>query len=438
MANVVIVGAQWGDEGKGKVVDNLAQFANAMVRYGGGNNAGHTVVVKGEKTILHLVPSGVLHPGKICILGNGVVVDPGVLLEELDILRKKGIRLTNKTFFISDRAHIIMPYHRRIDTAREKSKKGRIGTTGRGIGPAYEDKMARCGFRFSDLLNPGHFREKLRVILREKNVYLRYVLKEPGFAYREILDAYAEYGRRLKPYVADTSRLIHELIARNKQILFEGAQGTLLDIDHGTYPYVTSSSAGIGGVLTGCGIGPGSVDAIIGVIKAYTTRVGGGPFPTELHDSVGEHLQREGMEYGSTTGRPRRCGWFDAVAGRYSIRINGMTQLALTKLDILTGLDSIKICVGYRIGKKVVSDMPSDLSLLEMAKPVYHSAPGWKEDIRGARSLKELPRKAVEYIRYLEKLMGIPFGFVSVGPQRNQSIIVKNPFETCNSDRGLL
>ena len=432
MANVVIIGAQWGDEGKGKIVDYLAQFADATVRYAGGNNAGHTVVVRGERTILHLVPSGVLHPGKICILGNGLVVDPGVLLEEMDLLRKKGIRLTSKTFFISERAHLIMPYHRRIDTAREKSKKGRIGTTGRGIGPAYEDKMARCGFRFADVLTAESFREKLKIILQEKNAYLRYILKEPGFGYREVLEQYSEYGRRLKPYITDTSRQIHELIARRKHILFEGAQGTLLDIDHGTYPFVTSSSAAVGGVLTGCGIGPRSIDEIVGVIKAYTTRVGGGPFPTELHDVVGAHLQREGKEYGATTGRPRRCGWFDAVAGRYSMRINGMTQLALTKLDILTGLDSIKICVGYRIGRKVVTEMPSDPSRLEKALPVYDAIPGWKQDIREARSLDELPRNAVRYIRYLETLMGIPFGFISVGPQRDESIIVRDPFEGCN------
>ena len=433
MANVVIVGAQWGDEGKGKIVDYLAEFADATVRYAGGNNAGHTVVVRGEKTILHLVPSGVLHPGKICILGNGVVIDPRVLLEELDLLRKKGIRLTRKTFFISERAHVIMPYHRRIDAAREKVKKAKIGTTGRGIGPAYEDKMARIGFRFSELLNPGHFEERLRTILREKNTYLRYVLKEPGFQFRDLFKEYVEYGRQLKPYVTDISRLIRVLVAGRKQILFEGAQGTLLDIDHGTYPYVTSSSAAVGGVLTGCGIGPASVHEVIGVVKAYTTRVGGGPFPTELHDTVGERLQREGMEYGATTGRPRRCGWFDAVAGRHSAQINGMTHLALTKLDILTGLDPVKVCEGYRIGKKEVHEFPSDPSLLEAAQPVYRSVPGWTESIKDARSVKELPRNTVNYIRYLERLMGIPFGFISVGPQRDHSIVLMNPFETCNA-----
>jgi len=432
MANVAIIGGQWGDEGKGKVVDYLSEFSDATVRYAGGNNAGHTVVVNETKTILHLIPSGVLHPGKTCIIGNGVVIDPKVLLEEMALLRKMGVALGSERFFISDRAHLIMPYHRRIDAAREKAKKTRLGTTGRGIGPAYEDKMARCGFRVSDLLDADRFEERLKSVLREKNAYLRYVLREPGFRYREILEEYLRYGRRLKPYVTDVSGLLHRLMAQRKQILFEGAQGTLLDIDHGTYPYVTSSNAGVGGVLSGCGVGPSCIDEIVGVVKAYTTRVGGGPFPTELRDGPGEYLQREGMEYGATTGRPRRCGWFDAVAARYSVRVNGMTQLALTKLDILTGLDPLKICVGYRIKKKIVSEMPPEHWVLEQAEPVYKSVPGWKQDIREARSLEELPAGAQAYVKTLEDLMGIPFGFVSVGPRRNQSIVLRNPFDGCN------
>ncbi len=429
MANVVVVGVQWGDEGKGKVVDYLARFSDATVRYAGGNNAGHTVVVKHKKTILHLVPSGVLHPGKTCIIGNGVVIDPSVLLEEITLLRRMGVWLDRTNFFVSDRAHLIMPYHRKIDIAREKTKTTKIGTTGRGIGPAYEDKMARCGFRVSELLSPEAFKDKLRVVVQEKNAYLRHVLGETGFRYRDILEEYLAYGKKLKPHITDVARLMHQLIQEKKHILFEGAQGTLLDIDHGTYPYVTSSSAAVGGVMTGCGISPRCVDEIVGVVKAYTTRVGSGPFPTELLDSPGEYLQREGMEYGATTGRPRRCGWFDAVAARYSVRINGMTQLALTKLDILTGLDPVKICVSYRINGRVVSDMPSDTSLLAKARPMYEELPGWREDIREARSLEELPDNARAYVRRLEEHMGVPFCFISVGPQRDQTIVLKNPFQ---------
>jgi adenylosuccinate synthase len=429
MQSVVVLGAQWGDEGKGKIVDYLAQYADAVVRYAGGNNAGHTVVVDGEKTILHLIPSGVLHPGKIGVLGNGMVIDPAVLLMEMERLRLKGIRLTPGNFFISDRAHLILPYHRHIDAAREirKGRKTKIGTTGRGIGPAYEDKMARTGLRFSELLNPKLFEERLRSALSEKNAYLKHVLKQPGFSLSAVLEEYLDHGRHLRRFVADTSILLDRLFREGKRILLEGAQGTLLDIDHGTYPFVTSSNAGIGGVLSGCGIGPSRLGGITGVIKAYTTRVGEGPFPTELKDSVGEHLRREGAEYGSTTGRPRRCGWFDAVVGSYSVRVNGLTRMALTKLDTLTGLDPIRICVGYRKGRKTLTDFPSDLSVVERARPVYEDLPGWKENIQDARSLSDLPRNTVRYIRRLEKLLGVPFYFVSVGPQRQQSIVLENP-----------
>ena len=358
MNSVVVVGAQWGDEGKGKVVDYFAKQANTIVRYAGGNNAGHTIVVKGETTILHLIPSGVLHKGKVGVLGNGMVVDPAVLLQEMEGLAKKGIKLTSKNFFISERAHLIMPYHRRIDLAREKAKtkKGKIGTTGRGIGPAYEDKANRDGIRFVDLLNEEVFEERLRAALKEKNAYLKHVFKEPGFSLSAVRKEYLGYAKRLKRYVTDVSLLLDGMLVKGKRILFEGAQGTLLDIDHGTYPFVTSSNAGVGGVLAGCGVAPYFLEEIVGVIKAYTTRVGGGPFPTELDDAVGEHLRREGAEYGATTGRARRCGWFDAVVGRYGVRVNGFTGLALTKLDTLTGLDPIRICTGYRVGRKRITE----------------------------------------------------------------------------------
>jgi len=430
MQSLVIVGAQWGDEGKGKIVDFVAQDADVVVRYAGGNNAGHTVVVKGKKTILHLLPSGVLHRGKIGVLGNGMVVDPAVLLEEIQGLRDRRIALTPRNFFISERAHLIMPYHRRIDTARERltSPKRRIGTTGRGIGPAYEDKAHRCGFRVGDLLNPEAFEIKLRAVLQEKNAYLKNVLGEGGFAFSQVFAEYVEYGRLLARFVTDTSLLLDGFFARGKKVLFEGAQGTLLDIDHGTYPFVTSSNAGAAGVLSGCGVGPGRLQGILGVIKAYTTRVGEGPFPTELFDAAGEHLQREGQEFGATTGRPRRCGWFDTVVGRYSVRINGLNRMALTKLDTLTGLNPVRICTGYKTGRKVVHAFPADLSLLEGAKPVYEEMPGWTEDITGARRLEELPRNTLRYLRRLEKLLEVPFSFVSLGPQREQTIVLESPF----------
>jgi adenylosuccinate synthase len=429
MQSLAIVGAQWGDEGKGKVVDYLAQYADVVVRYAGGNNAGHTVVVKGRKTILHLLPSGVLHPGNIGVLGNGMVVDPAVLLNEMDELRKRKIVLTPKNLFISDRAHLILPYHKRIDVAREKLKsKNKIGTTGRGIGPAYEDKVNRCGIRFSDLLNAELFGEKLRATMREKNAYLKNVLREPGFSAAEVLKEYLGYRERLRRYVTDTSVLLNRMLAEGRKVLFEGAQGTLLDVDHGTYPFVTSSNSGVGGLFSGCGLGPFSLQSILGVIKAYTTRVGEGPFPTELKDDVGAHLRREGDEFGATTGRPRRCGWFDAVVGRYSVRVNGFTGLALTKLDTLTGLDPIRICTGYRVGGRVLTEFPSDLRALEKTVPVYEDLPGWSQKIQAARQLRDLPRATLRYLKRLESLLGAPFAFVSVGPQRDETIVLQNPF----------
>ncbi len=431
MSNVVIVGAQWGDEGKGKIVDYLTRYVQMTVRCQGGNNAGHTVVVRGEKTILHLVPSGVLHRGVHCVLGNGVVVDPAVLLGEIDSLKARGYLRDDRKFHISDRAHLIMPYHKTIDLARERRLgKGKIGTTGRGIGPAYEDKMARRGIRFCDLLSETALREKLRSVLAEKNAYLRDVLGEKSMRAGPILRKYKEYAERLGRYVTDTSVVIHKAMTRGKNLLFEGAQGTHLDIDHGTYPFVTSSNSCAGGICTGSGVGPTQIDQVIGIAKAYTTRVGAGPCPTELQDEMGERLREKGGEYGSTTGRPRRCGWFDAVAVRSAVRLNGFTSLILTKLDVLTGLDRLQICVAYRHGDKIYRDFPADLGVLGECEPVYEEVKGWRQDITWVRDFEDLPQAARRYVRRLEKQIGSRFSMISVGAGREETNVIQNPFLT--------
>ena len=349
MSNVAIIGAQWGDEGKGKVVDLFTYDADIIVRFQGGNNAGHTLVVDGKKTVLHLVPSGALHPNKLCVIGNGVVVDPQILLEEIDALKAQGHLLDDSLLRISEEGHLIMPYHKAIDLARERLRgKGKIGTTGRGIGPAYEDKVARVGIRFVDLLEEDTFREKLRHNIEEKNIYLKAILKEKTLDFDAIHDTYAGYRERLRPLITNTSLLLDRQIRAGKKVMFEGAQGTLLDVDHGTYPYVTSSNTSTGGACTGAGVGPQHIHHVIGISKAYTTRVGSGPFVTEQFGPDGETMKREGVEFGATTGRPRRCGWFDAVGVRHAVRVNGITGIALTKLDVLDGLENIKIAVAYR------------------------------------------------------------------------------------------
>jgi len=429
MSNVVIVGAQWGDEGKGKIVDYLTGYVHMTVRYQGGNNAGHTVVVGGEKTILHLVPSGVLHRGVHCVLGNGVVVDPAVLLGEIDSLKARGYLRDDRKLHISERAHLIMPYHKLTDLARERRRgRRRIGTTGRGIGPAYEDKMARSGLRFCDLLNEAALRRRLRAALAEKNAYIRDVLGESPMKAGPILREYRGYAERLGRYVTDTSMVIHKAMARGKNILFEGAQGTHLDIDHGTYPFVTSSNSSAGGVCAGSGVGPTEIDQVIGIAKAYTTRVGAGPFPTELHDELGVGLREKGGEYGATTGRPRRCGWFDAVAVRYAVRLNGFTSLTLTKLDVLTGLDRLRICVGYRRGDKIYRDFPADLGVLKECEPVYEEVKGWGQDITWVRDFEDLPPAARRYVRRIERQIGARFSMISVGAGREETNVIQNPF----------
>ncbi|OGQ22956.1 MAG: adenylosuccinate synthase [Deltaproteobacteria bacterium RIFCSPHIGHO2_02_FULL_60_17] len=429
MANVAVIGAQWGDEGKGKIVDLFTRDADIVVRFQGGNNAGHTLVVNGNKTVLHLIPSGALHPGKLCVIGNGVVVDPGVLLEELDGLKKRGYLLDDSFLRISEQAHLIMPYHKAIDLARERLRgKGKIGTTGRGIGPAYEDKVARTGIRFVDLLEQDTFRDKLRHNIKEKNIYLKAILKEKTLSFKEIHDTYRGYRERLKGHVANTGLLLDNEIRAGKKVLFEGAQGTLLDVDHGTYPFVTSSNTVIGGLCSGAGIGARNVHQIIGISKAYTTRVGSGPFPTELKGPEGEKLKEEGSEFGATTGRPRRCGWFDAVGVRYAVRVNGITGIALTKLDVLTGFKKIGVCVAYRCEGKTYHDFPASLRVLERAEPVWEKMDGWSTPISGAKSLSDLPANAQRYVRRLEKIIGMEMILISVGPGREQTILLKNPF----------
>jgi adenylosuccinate synthase len=426
MANVVIVGVQWGDEGKGKIIDLLTQHADAVVRFQGGNNAGHTIVLKGEKFIFHLIPSGILYKNKKCVIGNGVVLDPAVLIEEIDDLKKKGYLKEDSQLMVSQQTHLILPYHRRIDVARERIFK--IGTTGRGIGPAYEDKVARCGIRMVDLLDEKIFRKKLEDNLLQKNLYLVEVLKEKSFGFSEIFNECIRHKARLEKYVKDTSLFLHEEIEKGRHILFEGAQGGLLDLDHGTYPYVTASNTVAGNACAGSGIGPRQVDSVIGVAKAYTTRVGEGPFPTELKDELGERIRERGGEYGATTGRPRRCGWFDAVVANHSIRINGIQELALTKLDVLNDLDKIKICIGYRLDGKMLYHVPSSIEMLERAEPVYEELDGWKAEVKEARVFSDLPANARRYIRRIEELTQTKITIISVGSERNETIKLKDPF----------
>ena len=425
MANVVIIGAQWGDEGKGKIVDLLTQYADVVVRFQGGNNAGHTIVLKGEKFVFHLIPSGILYRKKKCIIGNGVVLDPGVLIEEITELRKRGYFKDDSQLMISEETHLILPYHRKIDIAKDRVFK--IGTTGRGIGPAYEDKVARCGIRMVDLLDEKVFRKKLEDNLFQKNLYLVELLKEKSFELSEIFDEYLHFRKQLEKYVTNTSLFLHKEIQKGKQILFEGAQGTLLDLDHGTYPYVTASNTVAGNVCAGSGIGPTMIDSVVGVAKAYTTRVGEGPFPTELQDEVGEKIRERGGEYGATTGRPRRCGWFDAVIVNHSIRINGIRQMAITKLDVLNDFDKIKICVGYRINGKVSYHVPSNLEMLKSVQPVYEELDGWKSEIKGARKFSDLPGNARRYIQRIEELLHTRVIMISVGSERKETIEIKNP-----------
>lgn len=429
MANVVVVGAQWGDEGKGKVVDIFTEYADDVIRFQGGNNAGHTLVVGDEKVVLHLIPSGILHPGKKCIIGNGVVLDPEVFLAEVSKLKANGRLVDDECLTLSESLHVIMPYHKRIDLAREKkSGAGRIGTTGRGIGPCYEDKIGRRGIRLMDLLDKDIFARKLGTFLEEKNFLLEKLFGEPPVLFDEVFEKYCAYAEILRPYAADTSLILRRDILADKKILFEGAQGTMLDIDFGTYPFVTSSSTCAGGACTGSGAGPRDIHEIVGISKAYVTRVGSGPFPTELDDEVGDTIRKAGGEFGSTTGRPRRCGWFDALVGRYAVRINGLTGIALTKLDVLSGFETIKICTGYAYGDSVLDEVPSSMEVFSKCRPIYEDFPGWCSDISSVRKFENLPENARKYIRKLEELIGCPIILVSVGARRDETIVLRNPF----------
>jgi adenylosuccinate synthase len=428
LANIIIIGTQWGDEGKGKVVDLLAADADVVVRFQGGNNAGHTMVVDGEQFISHLVPSGILQ-GKTCIIGNGVVVDPSVLIEEIDYLISKGVDVGPQKLQISERAHLIMPYHQAVDLARERMKGDKkIGTTGRGIGPAYEDKATRRGVRFVDLLEPETFEERVQTILDEKNFYLKYYLSADTLDPEPIIKQYRKYADRLAPYVTNASITLGDTIGSKRQILFEGAQGTHLDIDHGTYPFVTSSNTVSGNACSGAGIGPTAITDIIGIVKAYTTRVGAGPFPCELFDATGDQIQQKGVEFGATTGRKRRCGWLDTVLVRNAVRLNGLTGLAITKLDVLGGLDELKICTAYKYRGRTLVEFPASLNVLAECETVYETLPGWQEDISGVRTFAELPENTVKYLKRIEALTDTPIHIVSVGPGRDQTIVLTNPF----------
>ncbi|ADG83800.1 adenylosuccinate synthase [Thermincola potens] len=427
MSAVVLIGAQWGDEGKGKVTDFLAEQADLVVRYQGGNNAGHTVVVGDQEFKLHLIPSGILYPEKMCLIGNGVVIDPLVLLKELEYLAGRGIKTDNLR--ISPRAHIIMPYHKKLDEVIEESKgTKKIGTTKRGIGPAYMDKAARVGIRVVDLLDREEFEELLEINLEEKNHLLTKVYETEGFDKKAILDEYLGYAEALRKYVADTSVLINNALKAGKKVLFEGAQGTLLDLDHGTYPFVTSSHPIAGAACIGAGIGPTKISKVLGIVKAYTTRVGEGPFPTELFDETGKLIQTNGNEFGTTTGRPRRCGWFDAVIVRYAARISGLTSIAITKLDVLTGLPVLKICTGYRYRNEIITEFPASLKVLSECEPIYEEMKGWQEDISQVNRYEDLPDAAKAYLERIRQLVEVPVSIIGVGTRRSQTIIRENIF----------
>ena len=422
MANMCVVGLQWGDEGKGKIIDILARGFDVVARYQGGSNAGHTVVIGKDKFVLHLIPSGILHEGKTCVIGNGVALDPSLLLKEIDELRARGIRVADN-LYVSDRAHAVMPYHKALDQvwdqARADGKK--IGSTGRGIGPCYTDKMSRSGIRMADLYDSGVFAEKLKQNLDQKNAIISGALGK-ALSLEEIQKEYAGYAERLRPHVCDTVELMAGFLRSGKRILFEGAQGSLLDVDFGTYPFVTSSTATACGVSAGLGVPPRHVGHILGVMKAYTTRVGGGPFPTELNDRIGENLRTRGGEFGATTGRPRRCGWFDAVAARYAAMVNGVDTIALTKLDVLGGEERIKVCTGYKIDGEVTRRFPANTALLDRVEPVYEEFGGWGEDLSGTTRFSDLPKAAQAYVRSIEEVIGLRIEMVSVGKDRAQVI----------------
>ncbi len=434
--NVVIIGTQWGDEGKGKIVDLLTDQSQAVVRFQGGHNAGHTLVIDGEKTVLHLIPSGVLRENVVCMIGNGVVVSPAALMEEIDMLEARGVP-ASKRVRISEACPLILPYHIALDNAREVARgETKIGTTGRGIGPAYEDKVSRRALRLGDLFHRERFAAKLGEVLDYHNFVLQHYYKAKPVDFQQVLDEALTLGERIKPMVADVPELLHDIQQQGGSILFEGAQGALLDIDHGTYPYVTSSNTTAGAAAAGSGVGPANLDHVIGITKAYTTRVGSGPFPTELYDgdelldSVGEHLAKQGHEFGSTTGRPRRCGWFDAVALRRSNQINSTTGLCITKLDVLDGLEVIRLCVGYTINGEERRTPPVGAEAFADCHPVYVEMPGWSESTVGVKNYDDLPENAKNYLKRIEEITETPIDIISTGPDRNETIVLRHPFKS--------
>jgi len=422
VSNTCIIGLQWGDEGKGKIVDVLARDYDIIARYQGGGNAGHTLVINNEKFIFHLIPSGILHPGKMCIIGNGVVIDPGLFLEEISELSKRDTGEVG-SLFISDRAHLVFPYHKELDLLIEKRKgDSMIGTTGRGIGPCYTDKIARSGIRVVELYHKEYFKEKLKKNVEEKNKLFNNVYDAGSVSWEKIYDEYCDYAEKLRPFVRDTVELMANAARENKRILFEGAQGVLLDVDFGTYPFATSSNAGVAGVLSGLGVPPSQVHKVFGVMKAYSTRVGSGPYPTEIDGELSEHIRSRGGEYGATTGRSRRCGWFDVVAVRHSVKINGVDSAVITKLDVLDDRETLRICTGYRSGNRVYDNFPADLNVLTDCEPIYDEVPGWNEDTSKVRKAEDLPRNAIQYIQTIERYLGLKIEMVSVGPERSQCI----------------
>ncbi|GBF11531.1 adenylosuccinate synthase [Tepidibacillus sp. HK-1] len=427
MSTVVVVGTQWGDEGKGKVTDYLAEKAEVVARYQGGNNAGHTITIYGKKFKLHLIPSGIFYSDKICVIGNGMVIDPKALVQELNYIHEQGF--STKNLRISNRAHVIMPYHIKLDLVEEERKgSNKIGTTGKGIGPAYMDKAARVGIRIADLLDEQEFEKKLRRNLEEKNRLFEKFYETDGFKAEKILEEYAIYREIIRPYVVDTSVVLNDAIDQGKRVLFEGAQGVMLDIDQGTYPFVTSSNPVAGGVTIGSGVGPTKIHHVVGVAKAYTTRVGDGPFPTELNNEIGDRIREVGNEYGTTTGRPRRVGWFDSVVVRHARRVSGITELSLNSIDVLTGIPTLKICKAYKYNGEIIEEFPANLRVLAECVPVYEELPGWDEDITGVRSLNDLPVNARHYIERISQLTGIPIAIFSVGPNREQTNMIKGVF----------
>ena len=422
MTNTCVIGLQWGDEGKGKIIDILARDYDIIVRYQGGGNAGHTLVINDEKYVFHLIPSGILHPGKKCVIGNGIVIDPGLFLDEVAELSKRNVNV-NGNLFISDRAHVVFPYHKKLDLLIEKQKGDlMIGTTGRGIGPCYTDKMARNGIRIAELYHKEHFKMKLEKIIEEKNRLFVNLYDAEPISWKEVYEEYSAYADKISPFVCDTIELMAKAISDNKRILFEGAQGTLLDVDFGTYPYTTSSNSAACGASSGVGISPKQIHNVLGIMKAYITRVGSGPFPTEVVGKLGDHIREKGGEYGATTGRPRRCGWFDVVAAQHSVKINDVDSAVMTKLDVLDDQETVKICTGYKSDEKIYHSFPADLDALDVCEPIYEEVPGWMEDTSKVRNRDDLPKNAINYIQTIEGYLGLKIEMISVGPERLQVV----------------